>query len=594
MESRRIDPHSYYDANQPSIRHVKLDWVVDFDNKILKCRADYRLADPTHRIDLDTRDLNILTIIVPGGCLWHVDQRDPILGSRLKIVAPPGEPDFSEFTIHYETIPESTALLWLEPEQTFSKKHPFVFSQCQPIHARSLIPIQDTPSVRFTYEATIRVPQAPLTAVMAAEMESIFSHREEWKDRGYMSEFLMKYPIPSYLLAFAAGNISFRPTYYESRSAILGEPEILQLTAGDFRGFDTLLNIAQQLLGPYRWDDYEVMLMPPAFPYGGMENPMLTFLSPTLLTGDGSSQIHELAHSWAGNLVTNATWQDFWLNEGLTRYIERRIIEELEGRDAAILHADLGRINLDDAIEDFKKQGRFELTCLKTNLAGIHPDEAFSSVPYEKGYLLFVVLEDIVERYRLDHFLRLYFDRFAFQSISTEDFLEFLDTELPGVRETALVDQWIYAPGIPENAIYASSEKLSTIRHLAENWRPSRVSEIQHANWGSLEWRVFLNYFASTEFSEIKHLDDTFNLSEHKDMAVQAAWLSRCIMANYLAKLPLAEELVKSTGRALYLSKIYKAMINNGFADIAHRWYAESCSQYHEVTRIQLEKIFRQ
>jgi aminopeptidase N len=395
----RLDPHSVADSHQPRTRHLEWDARVDFETKRLHAVATLHFTTPATApgpLDLDARRLFVSKVTDLDGVLltWEALPGDDILGTPLRITVLPGT---KGVRVEYHTAPDASALQWLEPSMTQGAKQPFLFSQCQAIHARSVVPCQDTPSIRITYRASLEVPEA-LVAVMAAapKSESTTAGRRTF-------HFEMPQAIPPYLLAFAVGDLASKDL--SPRSRVYAEPGLLASAAWEFAEVERQLNAAENLFGPYDWDRFDLLVMPPSFPYGGMENPRLTFLTPTLLAGDRSMVnvvAHELAHSWTGNLVTNTTAEHFWLNEGFTVFAERRILEALDGKEVAELHAALGRADLDDAVARFEKDGKPELTKLRTRLDGIDPDEAFSVVPYEKGYLFLRALEAAAGREAFD------------------------------------------------------------------------------------------------------------------------------------------------------------------------------------------------
>src|SRR6185503_10307194 len=326
------DPASYTELAQGKIKHIDFRIGVDFSTRTLNIEATYQMQEPVHgSLFLDSFKIDLKQARTNGRELeWKFDTRDDILGERLHLKGLEGT---STFTLMFHTSPEARALQWLNAAQTAGGNYPFLYSQCQAIHARSIFPCQDTPSVRFTYSAEVKVSQG-LVAAMAAEQIEV----QEGKQTTFV--FKMPQPIPSYLFALAVGNLAFREL--GPRTGIYAEPQTIEAAAWEFAENETKIIEAEKLLGPYLWGRYDMLVLPPSFPFGGMENPRLTFLTPTAILGTrGQVNLitHELAHAWTGNLVTNATWQDFWLNEGWTTYAEQRITEILEGKDAVDLNA---------------------------------------------------------------------------------------------------------------------------------------------------------------------------------------------------------------------------------------------------------------
>ncbi|MDX1583960.1 MAG: M1 family aminopeptidase/hydrolase, partial [Thermoanaerobaculia bacterium] len=417
-----IDPHSYSNPDEVVVRHLSLDLDVDFDRKVLDGLAELRIENlgESDRIVLDTRDLDILGVKLDDGTEteWYLGEGDPHLGRPLVVRLEPGTTGIS---IRYETSPEAAAVQWLSPEQTLGKTDPFLFTQSQAILARTWIPIQDTPGVRMTYDATVRVPEG-LLALMSAENPT-----ED--DPSGLYEFEMPQAIPSYLLALAVGDLEFRAL--GPKSGVYAEPPMIERAAWELADTPEMIEAAEALYGEYRWGRYDVLILPPSFPFGGMENPRLTFATPTIIAGDRSlvSLIaHELAHSWSGNLVTNATWDDFWLNEGFTNYFTSRIMEAVYGREYAEMLALLSMQDLQEEIEELGPESPD--TYLKLDLEGRDPDEGMTDIAYEKGYFFLRLLEETFGREVFDDFLRRYFDRFAFHSMTTEGFVQYLEEEL--------------------------------------------------------------------------------------------------------------------------------------------------------------------
>src|SRR5690349_7031776 len=426
----RRDPHSYTDDTHPQTASFALSASVDFVTKAIVGEVTLAFRTPgTGLLDLDTRDLAIESVHdAPGRSLpFVIHPAEPYLGSRLRIELAQATPSVR---ICYRTSPDASALQWLSPAQTSGGRHPFLFSQCQSIHARSLIPLQDTPRLRVRYTAELTFPRE-LTLVMAAADRG----RREDGPRA-VHRFEMPQPIPPYLFAFTIGELASRDL--SPRCRVWAEPAIVDAAAWEFAEVEAMIGAAEGLFGPYDWERFDILTMPPSFPYGGMENPRLTFITPTVLAGDRSlvSVIaHELAHSWTGNLVTNANAEHFWLNEGFTMYAERRIVEALEGVEMATLQAALGRRELDESLERFAD--RPAMTKLRTHLEGVDPDECYSLIPYEKGYMFLCEIERAVGRDAFSRWLRSYLDAYRFGAITTEVFEAHIEAALPGALAKA-------------------------------------------------------------------------------------------------------------------------------------------------------------
>ncbi|MGH9593638.1 MAG: M1 family aminopeptidase/hydrolase, partial [Bryobacteraceae bacterium] len=357
---------SYSRPSQVRARHLDLDLNVDFDRKILEGFVDVHF-DTLSAGDLllDTRGLTIQS--VEHADSFELGPAHPILGAQLRIVT---AVDTDWVRVYYSTSPSASGLQWLDAPQTAGRQHPFLYTQSQAIHARSWIPLQDTPGVRVTFTAKIHTPEG-LRAVMGAASED--------------GQFRMEQPVPSYLIALAVSDLGFR--VLGPRSGVYAEPSLLDAAAHEFADTEAMIAAVEAMYGPYRWGRYDLLVLPPSFPFGGMENPRLTFTTPTVLAGDRSLVslvAHELAHSWSGNLVTNATWSDFWLNEGFTVYLERRILEKVYGKPRAEMEAVLGRRELDREMAGLSENDRV----LHIDLNGRDPDEGCTLVPYEKGALL--------------------------------------------------------------------------------------------------------------------------------------------------------------------------------------------------------------
>ncbi len=579
---RRPDPHSYYDSVQPKARRLQLKLGVDFATKRIDGEVVLEFgANATGTLDLDTKGLEILSVQVPGhGPIpWELGEPDAILGSRLRLDLPA---ETQEVAISYRTSPDAMALQWLEPSQTEGKVAPYLFSQCQQIHARTMVPCQDTPVVRVAYKAEVTVPEG-LTAVMSAGPAG----DEPTGDGRHTFRFTMPQPIPSYLLALAVGRLACRDL--SPRARVWAEPETVEAAAWEFAGVEDMILKAEGLFGPYPWDRYDMLVLPPSFPYGGMENPRMTFLTPTLLAGDRSLVdvvAHELAHSWTGNLVTNASMEHFWLNEGFTVWAERKILRTLHGDDAAALGWAMGQKALEDSLERFAHEPH--LTVLRLHLTGIDPDDAFSSIPYEKGARLVAALEREVGEDRFHRFLREYMDAHRFTSITTEQFCSFVEAKLPGALEAVHARAYLDEPGLPASAPQFHSAMLDTLTTLAEGWaKGDRPSASQIASWSTNELLVYLQKLPrQITQADCAWLDTHFQLMGRGNHEILVEWLTLAAAADYEPAFPRLREVLLRVGRMKYLRPLYGALeATPRTRALARELYAAASPGYHGLSR---------
>jgi leukotriene-A4 hydrolase len=550
-----MDVHSYSRPDQVCVRHIDLDLDVRFESKMLEGYATLQFERRSSgELILDTRDLAIHSVEHAAG--FELGAADPVLGAPLRIRLG-AEPSVR---IRYSTSPTASGLQWLEPAQTAGKRHPFLFTQSQAIHARSWIPCQDTPGVRATYSAQIRTP-ASLRVVMGAAMLG-------------EGRFRMEQPIPSYLIALAAGDLESRSL--GPRSAVYAEPSVVDAAAREFADTEAMIRAVEDLYGPYRWGRYDLLVLPPSFPFGGMENPRLTFATPTVIAGDRSlvSLIaHELAHSWSGNLVTNATWSDFWLNEGFTVYVERRVLEKLYGPQREAMEAVLGRRELDREMAGLPEQDRV----LHIDLRGRDPDYGCTLVPYEKGALMLRTIERAVGRERFDVFLRSYFDHFAFRSITTGEFLEYIGRELPN---PVPLDEWIFQPGIPAGAAEPHSDVFAQIE---AGWPEDTAA------WTTHEW---LHFLRTLREPDLVRLDREFHLTDSGNSEIQAQWLLMAIRAGYTPALGRLEAFLCSVGRRKFLKPLYTELMKTEEGEGRARGiYAKARAGYHPIAQATIDGI---
>ncbi|XAR56104.1 Leukotriene-A(4) hydrolase [Bertholletia excelsa] len=604
-----IDPHSFTDSSHPLATRLSLSLYFDFSSSTIRGSAFLTLPAPhSGPISLDTRSLSIASVIDP-----HTNSPlpfslsssvDPIKGQSLTVSLS----KHSHFLVAFTTSPYSSALQWLSPPQTFNKSSPFVYTQCQAIHARSVFPCQDTPAARIIYSARLNVPRQ-LSVVMAARHverrppaagEAAAACEDAlWCVEGrIVEEFVMEQPVPPYLFAFAVGEIGHREVGPRTRVYAESVPAVLDAAAREFVGTEDMIRVGERLFGPYEWERFDLLVLPPSFPYGGMENPRMVFLTPTVIKGDASgAQVvaHELAHSWTGNLITNKTNEHLWLNEGFTTYAERRIVEAVQGKDRAALNIGIGWRGLVEGMERFKDN--MEFTKLKNNQERVDPDNVYSEVPYEKGFQFLWRIERQIGRPAFDEFLKKYIATFKFQSIDTDMFLNFLKENVPGIENEVDLKLWTEGTGIPSDAMEPVSTIYKNIVSIANELKLGRMPrEDEVAEWQGQEWELYLeNLPRSIEASQLLALDARYRLAESKDYEVKVAFLQLAISSGCRDYYGEVEKTLKGVGRMRYLRPLYSVLVQGNAKEeekvLAKRLFSEACDFYHPIAQGVVESI---
>lgn len=589
-----IDQHSYANLDDVVTTHLNLDLDVDFNDKQLEGFVEHTLKwknNKSKQLVLDTRDLDIDKVMyqTPNGS-WHkgtfkLAKRDNVKGAKLTITF---KNQAQKVRIYYNSRPEASGLQWLTPKQTASKTHPFMYSQSQAIHARSWIPVQDTPAMRVTYSARIHTPK-DIRAVMSADNSDALL-----KDGDYT--FTMPQAIPPYLIAIGAGNLEFKAMSHQT--GIFAEPSILEASVAEFNDTQAMIDKANTMYGEYAWGRYDLLMLPPSFPFGGMENPRLSFITPTVVAGDKSLVnliAHELAHSWSGNLVTNATWEDLWLNEGFTSYVENRIMEEVFGRDRAIMEQALDSAGLRAQLNTIDAPD----TVLNLKLNGRDPDDAFSSVPYIKGQLFLLYLENKYGREKFDAFVKTYFNEFAFKSLTTAQFVTYIKTNLiekyPGVVSMDKVNEWIFQPGLPSDAPNPTSDAFDKVDAATQTWLSgdATAAQLPTANWTVHEWLYFLNNLPRNLSTEkMTALDGEFNLTQSTNAERAFAWYMLAVGNGYQPIYPALDKHLSGIGRRKLIVPLYAALITNGKKDWAQNVYLKARPGYHSLAQGTIDALF--
>ncbi|MBK7644570.1 MAG: M1 family metallopeptidase [Planctomycetes bacterium] len=574
-----MDIHSHAQPARVRVTHASLDLTLDFEAQRAdgSVRLDLERSDLSAPLVLDSQALQIGRVEGADGTPreHQLGALDPQLGSALTITLLPGD---RSVRVHYRTTKDTQALQWLAPEQTHDKRKPYLFTQGQAILTRTWIPLQDSPGVRITYDAVIRCP-AGLTPVMSAEQLG------QGQDGAW--RFRMQQPIPSYLIALACGEIAFRPI--SERCGIWAEPGEVDAARAEFEDTERMVQAAEKLFGPYRWGRYDLLILPPSFPFGGMENPRLTFATPTVLAGDKSLVslvAHELAHSWSGNLVTNATWSDFWLNEGFTVYFETRIMEAVYGTERAQMERQLAIAELERGMKELEPWQQV----LHTDLRGHHPDDGFSDVPYTKGALFLTRLEELVGRPRFDAFLRKWFDEHAFQSVTTADLRAFLARELFAGKPATGIDleAWLEQPGLPADAPRPATASLARVDLEVQRWNKSHDADaLLTDGWVTQQWLHFLEGIAEgIDGSSLRALDARYRFTSSGNCEILDVWLRLSIRCSYAKADARLEEFLMQVGRRKYLEPLYKELARSPSGlERAKAIYAKARPRYHAVSQ---------
>ncbi len=583
------DIHTFAKPEAVVMTHLALDIAVNFDTKKIKGKASLTIENKTgtDELLLDSKALKIYKVALgkeEAPTNFKIAPTFEPLGEQVSIEI---KPDTKLVTVYYETSPAAEALQWLNPQQTAGKEQPYLFTQSQAILARSWVPCQDSPGIRFTYEAKVQVPEG-LLAVMSAENPT------EKNPEGIYT-FKMPQPIPAYLLALAVGDIAFESI--DERVGVYAEPSELAAAKDEFMEVPKMLEAAEALYGAYAWGKYDLIVLPPSFPFGGMENPRITFATPTIIAGDRSLTslvAHELAHSWSGNLVTNATWNDFWLNEGFTVYFERRIMEAIQGKDYADMLAYLGFQDLLEDIELLKEN--IKDTHLKLNLKGRNPDEGVTDIAYEKGYFFLRMIEAEIGRAKMDTFVRNYFDTYAFKSMDTERFLAYLSEQLPETQSLN-IDAWVFGPGLPSNCPKVEPTRFAAVDGELLAWREGKkASALQTKAWSCHEWLYFIRKLPQPlSQAQLKELDEAFGFTQSGNAEILAAWFIPALQNEYTAVEPAIERFLVKVGRRKFLVPIYKALIasKNGM-EKAQAIYQKARPNYHFVAVNTLDALMKE
>lgn len=586
------DPHSFANPGEVRISHVHLDLDVDFDDQVLDGHAvlDFeRVRSGAEELVLDTRDLDIHQVEKRDGDDWRavdfeLGESEAPHGAPLRVAV--GQ-EAEQIRIRYTTSPDASGLQWLTPEQTAEGEHPYLYAQGQPTHARSYVPLQDSPQVRITYSAELQVPEE-LRALMSAE-------NDPEAELDGVFEFEMPEPVPGYLIVLAVGDIQVQPV--SELVAVYAEETYLEAAAEEFAVTQDMLEATEERYGPYRWGRYDLLVLPPSFPYGGMENPRLSFVTPTIIAGDESLislVTHELVHSWSGNLVNNAAWRDLWLNEGFTVYLEYRIMADIYGEERHDMEAVIRHMGLLDDLEELPEERQI----LAVDLSDRPADDVFTSIPYAKGRLFLYELEREIGREALDDYLKDYFDHFAFQAITTEDALDYMEQHLVAEHEALSmerIEEWVYEPGLPEGHPEPQSDAFDEVDAEREDWLAGDLDTdaLAERDWHALQWKYFLQTLPEElDTDRLEQLDEAFAWAGSDNYELRAAWLELGVRNEFEPALDALEDFLLEVGRMKFLRPLYSALVEiEGGQEKAEEIYAEARPRYHPLGRSAVEGV---
>lgn len=578
----RPDVHSFSNSGQAFSKSANLDLTIDFNKRIIKGSVAYRVELVSgNQIVFDTKGLDIHTVTVNGKKTKIVlGKKDPLLGRSLTV---PISKTASQVVIAYSTTPESEGLQWLDNTNSGLQK-PFVYSQGEAILTRSWIPIQDTPASKLLFNAYVNVPEGSV-AVMGAESGEI---------KGNRFSFKMKYPIPPYLIALAAGDLVYKSI--SDKCGVYALPHVIEAAASEFENTSSMIEVAESIAGPYKWGKFDMLVLPEAFPFGGMENPMLTFLTPTIIAGDRSLVslvAHELAHSWSGNLVTNQTWNDFWLNEGITVYLERRIVESLDGVEQASMHRYNGYLDLMATMGDMGEMSPD--AHLKLDLSGRNPDDGMTDVAYEKGALFIEFLEKKVGRKVIDEMLKEYFNSYSFKSINTTEFLKFLNKYLgEDVLHPGEIDEWVHSAALPSKVEkpkpYLNVDQI--VDSIVMNEKIQNMANLE--NYSVNEWLYFLGELINSDVPKpaMSRLFAAHKQRLLSNSEIKTKWFILSIKSDFHNVDEEIENFVMTVGRRKFLVPIYKAMKKSKMKPSElTELYKKARPNYHSITRGTLDEL---
>ncbi|KAF1783407.1 Armadillo-type fold [Phytophthora cactorum] len=575
--SPSLHSQSFANLDEVLYRHLQWTLAIDFERQQLEGFAEYTFAytgaAKSPVLILDTQFLSISSVSVDGVNVdnFTLSDQHSVFGRALSV---PISSLSTTVRVTYTTSAQSSGLQWLSPLLTAGKEHPFLFTQCQAIHARSVVPCPDTPAAKFTYSATVTVPEW-CTVLMSAIAHGHVKNNDHEQTKKW--SFRQNVPIPSYLLAIAAGHME--SVELSPRTKVWAEPRIVTRAAHEFAQTEAFLKAAEEITGQeYLWKRYDLVCLPPSFPYGGMENPCLTFVTPTLLAGDRSLAdvvAHEIAHSWTGNLVTNATWSDFWLNEGWTVWLERKIVAKIH------------------------------------NDPKLDPDDVFSRVPYEKGFNFLHYLSSVVGSEEFDLFAQAYIQKFKFQTVTSQDFRVFFEKHFAAQPEWLGQidwDGWFFSTGMPLIENKFDTSMISQVRALGEKMMTTADDEkwakIMAPNmlrkWPASLWILLLDTLLLLQTGShvqlaAAHLDaiDAFahhHLSTTHNSELRFRWSTLSLRSCDVRVLDRTVEFLKEQGRMKFVRPLFRDLCAALGVARGAAIFEDCKSRYHPIAAKMIQR----
>lgn len=584
-----INNHSYAKLDEARTSHLFLDLKISTQKKQILGIARHKIINNgADTIRFDTRNLNVFRVTLGSEeekVDYKIGEDFDYIGAELIV---PITPETELVNIYYETTEGSEAIDWITITDEQGKTSPFLYTQGQAILTRTWIPLQDTPENRITYSAKVTLDDDLLPLMSATNPIS--------KNEERIYEFEMKQAIPSYLIALAVGDLTYHQ--YDERTGVYALPSKIKDVAWEFEDMPKMLSTAEALYGEYLWGKFDVLVLPPSFPFGGMENPKLTFATPTLIAGDRSlvSVIaHELAHSWSGNLVTNASWDDLWLNEGFTVYFENRIMEEIYGKEIADMLFLIEFQELQETIETLRAAGKLEDTRLKLDLSCRNPDEGLSDIAYVKGALFLKSLESELGREKMDEFLNWYFEVNAFKTITTKEF-EKRFSDWNGNNKLAInLKEWLHGTGLPENHVKIQSQRFDDMHKLAREVKSSGQfpKELKRADKTTQEWIAFIRFLEKDlDTNVMKIIDDQLEFSTNANSEIKTEWFLLGINMDWQEIQNDIRDFLIHVGRRKFLEPIYtelaKTPKNKQFAE---KVFEKAQYFYHAISKNTIKTI---